>query len=261
MKKLCLVVLAIFAASLFVGYVASAKTIEEIMANVEAGAKKIKDVTGVQVLQFIIENEMVKATNKFQAKVPDKFRSETSIPIPGQKAVQQVITVCDGKTIWEYVPGPTKEDRKVIKMDLSKTAGELETYKKKLMETGFVGLSAEDILKVAEADYDIKVGKSVKLNGKEMDVIEGTLKPSAAKSAKTGAVNLPTPATISYLIGAKDGFIYKIEGKDKAGKTVLSISYENLKFNTGIKDTVFKFKPPKGVEVFDASEVAPHVVK
>jgi len=255
MKRLSLLI-AGTALALFSGLClpAAARTLDEVMANVEKTAA-LKDVRGIQIVKFVVEGEAVTARNHFAAKRPDRFRSETRIPIPGAKSVQKIITVCDGKDIWQYIMG---EDRRVIKMNLSSAAGQLKDYKKKFLETGYGVVDAEGLIKMAGADYDIKVAGTAKLNGIDMDVIEGTLKPGS-KPASGSA--LQTPVKIRYLISPKDGFVYKTEGFDKAGKSILEISYEGLKFNTGVADKEFTFTPPKGVEVFDAAEVMPHVAK
>jgi len=232
-----------------------AKNLTDVMANMEKGITTLKDVQGVQTLKFMVENELVTANNTFKAKSPDKFWSETRIPVAGSRKVQKVLTVCDGKNVWQYIPGP--EDKKVIKMNLSAAAGQLDAYQKKFMASGYGIVGSEGLLKLANADYDLKVAGAAKIKGMDMDVLEGTLKGTA----KPGSWTLPTPARIKYSVGAKDGFIYKMEGFNKAGKLVLEISHENLKFNAGIPDKVFAFTPPKGVEVFEATEVAPHVVK
>jgi len=232
-----------------------ARTLEEVMLEMEKSAANLKDVKGVQKVKFMLEREMVTVTNTFVAKTPNKFKAETSIPIPGTKKVQKVLTVCDGKTIWQETMAP--EEKKVIRMKLSDVAGKLDEYQKKILGSGAGMIGAEALLKLANADYDLKVTGTTTLGGKTMDVLEGTLKTTA----KPGQMTLPTPAKIKYLVGASDGFVYKVEGWDKAGKSILEISYENIKFNTGVSDKTFSYQPPKKVEVIDAAEVAPYVIK
>ncbi|HOJ39355.1 MAG TPA: hypothetical protein PKX93_08705 [bacterium] len=232
-----------------------ARTLEEVMAEMEKGAANLKDVKGTQIVKFMLEKEMVTVKNNFVAKTPNKFRAETSIPIPGTKKTQKVLTVCDGTTIWQETMAP--EERKVIRMKLSDVAGKLDEYQQKILGSGAGMVGAEALVKLANADYDLKVTGQVTHGGKAMDVLEGKLKGSA----KPGQMTLPTPAKIKYLVGAADGFVYKVEGWDKAGKSILEISYENIKFNTGVPDKTFSYTPPKKVEVVDAAEVAPYVIK
>jgi outer membrane lipoprotein-sorting protein len=125
------------------------------------------------------------------------------------------------------------------------------------MQSGYGIVGSEGLMKMANADYDLKVAGTAKIRGMEMDILEGKLKGTA----KPGSWTLPTPAKVKYYVGAQDGFIYKMEGLDKAGKLILEISHENLKFNAGVPDKVFSFVPPKGVEVFEATEIAPQVIK
>jgi len=179
MKKLCMVVLVMFAACVLVGYAAPAKpaakpagkTIDQIMLDVEAGAKNIQSITGEQTVEFMLEGSMVKAVSTFKAKTPDKFHSETAFPIKGQKT-EKILTVCDGKTIWQYVPG-TKEERKVIKMDLKAISGKLDQYQKQFLSVasrilkphGRVAYSVctisigecEEVVAFAEAHCDLEL--------------------------------------------------------------------------------------------------------
>ncbi|MCX5641931.1 MAG: hypothetical protein NTY10_01615 [Candidatus Omnitrophica bacterium] len=240
-----------------------ARTLGEVMTSVEKGVATLKDVTGTQTIKFVLGNDTVTAENIFVAKAPDKFRAETVIPIPGQKKTQKIETVCDGKYIWQHVLPP--EEQKIIKMDLASAPGMAAQYQKKFMETGYGVVGVDNLLKMVGADYDIKVVGTEKLAGQEMDVLEGALlkkKPAKTSNEKTIAGwNLPVPARIKYLIGVKDGFIYHTQGFDKEGKVMLEIGYKNLKFNTGVKDKTFVFKLPKGVPVFEATEVVPSLVK
>lgn len=241
---------------------ATAKTLGDVMTSVEKGAAALKDVKGTQTIKFVMGNDTITAENVFVAKTPNLFRAETVIPIPGKKTAQKVLTVCDGKYIWQQVLPP--EEQKIIKMDMASAPGMAEKYQKKFMETGYGVVGAESLLKMAGADYDIKVAGVTKLEGKDMDILEGMLKPAPAKPAAAKSVagwNLPVPAKIRYLVGAKDGFIYETVGYDKMGKVMLDISYKGLKFNTGVTDKTFAFKAPKGVPVFEANEVVPSLVK
>ncbi|MCM8768727.1 MAG: hypothetical protein NC911_03470 [Candidatus Omnitrophica bacterium] len=253
MKKLVLALIGV--CLMVIATPGMARTLEEVMAEMEKGAATLKDVKGVQIVKFMLEKEMVTVKNNFLAKVPDKFRAETSIPIPGTKKIQKVLTVCDGTTIWQETMAP--EERKVIKMKLADMAGKLDAYQQKILGTGGGMVGADALLKLANADYDLKVTGTATLGGKTMDVLEGKLKGAA----KPGQMTLPTPAKIKYLVGAADGFVYKVEGWDKAGKSVLEISYEDIKFNTGVPDKTFTYKPPAKVEVIDAAEVAPFVIQ
>ena len=238
-----------------------ARTLNDVMASVEKGVTALKDIKGTQVIKFAFEKDLITAQNIFSAKTPNKFRAETLITVPGKKQAQKVITVCDGKYVWQHVLPP--EEEKVIKMNLAEAPGVAAKYQKTFMETGYGVVGVEDLLKLAGADYDIKVSGSAKLDGKDVDVVEGMLKKGSSK-ADAKAVsgwNLPVPARIKYQIGVKDGFIYKTEGFDKAGKLMLEISYKNLKFNTGLADSQFTFKAPRKVAVIDATEVLPGLGK
>lgn len=240
-----------------------ARTLGEVMTSVEKGVATLKDVKGTQTIKFVLGNDTIMAENSFITKAPDKFRADTVIPIPGQKKTQKVLTVCDGKYIWQQILPP--EEQKVIKMDLASAPGMAAQYQKKFMQTGYGIVGVDNLLKLVGADYDLKVVGTTKLAGQEMDVLEGVLlKKSPAKTAKAKTVagwNLPVPARIKYLVGVKDGFIYQTQGFDKEGKVMLEIGYKNLKFNTGVSDKLFVFKLPKGVPVFEATEVLPSLVK
>lgn len=240
-----------------------ARTLGEVMTSVEKGVATLKDVKGTQTIKFVLGKDTITAENIFVTKAPDKFRADTLIPIPGQKKTQKVRTVCDGKYIWQHILPP--EEQKIIKMDLAAAPGMAAQYQKKFMQTGYGVVGVDNLLSMAGADYDIKVTGTTKLAGQDMDVLEGTLlkkKPAKTSGAKAVAGwNLPVPAKIKYLIGVKDGFIYQTQGFDAAGAVMLDIGYKNLKFNTGVSDKEFVFKPPKGVPVFEATEVVPSLVK
>ncbi|MFA5394268.1 MAG: hypothetical protein WC081_07015 [Candidatus Ratteibacteria bacterium] len=240
-----------------------ARTLGEVMTSVEKGVATLKDVTGTQTIKFVLGNDTITAENIFITKAPDKFRAETILPIPGKASKQKVLTVCDGKYIWQHILPP--EEQKIIKMDLAAAPGMVAQYQKKFMQTGYGVVGVDSLMKMIGADYDLKVSGATKLAGKDMDVLEGVLlkkKPAKTPGAKAVAGwNLPVPAKIKYLVGVKDGFIYQTQGFDKDGKVMLDIAYKNLKFNTGVLDKVFVFKLPKGVPVFEATEVVPSLVK
>jgi len=257
MKKVLWVSLAVLAISFFAGKTLQAKTLEEIMASVQKSADALQTIKGKQNVKFLFEGELITMQNEFMAKTPDKFRSITRIPIPNSKKTQEILTVCDGTVIYQWTKKPEQE--KVIKMTLASVAGKLDTYQKKFVSSGYGMADPEALLGALGSDYDIKVTGTEKLGALTMDVIQGSLKGTGGKAAKNWL--FPTPAKIKYLIG-QDGFIYRIVGTDKAGAVVLDIGYAGLKFNDKtVTDKLFTFKAPKGVEVFEATEIMPFAVQ
>jgi len=252
LKKILVVLMFAFlvigqASGVFAGRV---YTLEDVVMEMESKLPNLKDAKGTQIVKIYFEGKLHTLRNNFLAKIPDRFKMTTSVPTPGTIEFTKVLTVFDGKTIWHYTSSP--EEKRVIKWDLStKKGSKFATQYMDRFKDSFSLIVPEKIIKMISADYDIKyVGKKTR-GGKRVYVLRGTAKETPESLGE----GIPAPAIVEYNIGVKDGFVYLTKAMDSNGKVIVSIAYENLKFNTGISNEEFKFQPPKGVEIFNAEEL------
>ena len=137
--------------------------------------------------------------------------------------IDEVISFCDGKNIWNYLP---KEKQVQVSL-YDKNDG---------------SVSPEKIFSIWEKDYMYRIKEKKSLNGKAVTVIE--LSPSTNKSASIFKIDVTiNPATnelISFLVYEKNGT-----------RTTYTVS--TMVPNTAYADTYFVFDPKqyKGVEVIE----------
>ncbi len=137
--------------------------------------------------------------------------------------IDEVISFCDGKNIWNYLP---KEKQVQVSL-YDKNDG---------------SISPEKIFSIWEKDYMYRIKEKKTLNGKAVTVIE--LSPATNKSASIFKIDVTVnPATnelLSFLVYEKNGT-----------RTTYTVS--TVVPNTVYADTYFIFDPKlyKGVEVIE----------
>jgi len=224
------------------------RSVEDVLELMEKRLPDLKDAKGIQIVKIRFEGHLLTLRNYFKAKIPDKFRIETAIPTPGTTEITKVLCIFDGKVIWHYTSSP--EEKRVIKWDLSKAEGtKLANKFIKRFKDSFSLIIPEKIMKLLSAEYKLEFGGSRIFRGKKVYIIRGRAEEVLEEK------EIPAPAVVEYYIGADNGFIYRTRAVDERGNLVASIEYKDVEFNTGIPDTDFTFKVPKGAEVFDASEI------
>lgn len=137
--------------------------------------------------------------------------------------IDDVISTCDGKTIWNYLPS-----EKQIQISLyNKTDG---------------NISPEKLFTFWEKDFIYRVKEKKVLNGKNVVIIEmsPTTKKNGAVFKIDLTINTATNEIISFLIYEKNG-------------TRTTYSITTLSSNVAMDDSLFIFDPKKfpGVEVID----------
>jgi outer membrane lipoprotein-sorting protein len=102
---------------------------------------------------------------------------------------------------------------------------------------------------LAMRDYTL-IGSDT-LNGQPVFVLDGVLKKDAVLPAQEAEMMKMMGKKRLY-IGKEDGFLRKAEDFDKENKTIIiTMEHTNIKLNPDLPDSLFKYQPPKGVEVFD----------
>lgn len=193
-----------------------------ILKKIDEKQKSVETMKGQFVQRkslSLLQNEVVsKGTMYF--KRPQRMVWEYKEP-------EKNTMIVNGNIVWFYLP----DLKEATKFDLSQKAEIKSIFEK--MAIG-MGQSGEEMKK----SYDVLFLKKVKKSDKNIIVLQ----------------LIPKDAAISnffkkiHLWFEEDGALYKTELFERNNDMTI-IEFKNMKFNTAISDSVFDFKPPKGVKV------------
>jgi outer membrane lipoprotein-sorting protein len=152
------------------------------------------------------------------------------------------VTMCDGKTVWSYVPNLDGKGKQVAyKIDLEKLR---EKWSDEELAARGVLIGADPFQGIA-ADK-IKFVETARLDGTDCFRFEV---PPPAREGKAQSV-----ARMVLLVGVKDGIVREQETfsalGDRLGRRRMKVLETD--FVTTAKD--FSFTPPEGCEVVDVTE-------
>lgn len=193
-----------------------------ILKKIDEKQKSVETMKGQFVQRkslSLLQNEVVsKGTMYF--KRPQRMVWEYKEP-------EKNTMIVNGDIVWFYLP----DLKEATRFDLSQKAEIKSIFEK--MAIG-MGQSAEEMKK----SYDVSLLKKIKKSDKNIIVLQ----------------LIPKDAAISnffkkiHLWFEEDGALYKTELFEKNNDMTI-IEFKNMKFNASISDSVFDFKPPKGVKV------------
>jgi len=236
-------------------------TPEKILEFVKKERADVKSLTATMSMITYVMNNETATKGKIFLKGEDNFRLEGKISAMGGIMNYDTLMISDGKIFWQVMIAPDGKPRQVMKFSA-------EMFKDMPGAEGLGGLFSQqtgsDPFETAEKtseSFDLKYTGKRELNGEEVYIIEGTIKEETASRlekifAMTGAKPEDSvPAALKMQISTSTGVPLKIEQKTKSGKPYMNIEYSEIKFNTGLKDELFTYTPPEGVNVMDLSKI------
>ena len=96
-----------------------------------------------------------------------------------------------------------------------------------------------------KAYYDFKLLEKLTLDGKDLHVVEGTIRNMRPQSGR-----LQLPYKVKCFIGS-EGFIYRIESLRIDDVQQASVEYRNVVFNEGVATEQFAYTIPQHAFVMD----------
>ena len=215
----------------------------EVLAGYQAKLDTIKDMW----LKSEIQNAK---GEKFQAEVWLKLPNKLKLKITGalDRATQETF-VMDGTTFWGQVTfaGGTV----VYKMD--------QKLFEKAKPGGLNSLAQVDLrkaLQVLKQECAVAIGFSVRVDGKTMHVLNARTKPTVKYDPKDLIqASLPQVKSIKLYVNKEDMLLYRVGLFGTDIKPFLTITAQEVKTNTALEDTLFKYTPPKGAAVLDLTKL------
>ncbi len=237
----------------------SAETLEDIIALVEKQGATIKDMCYTIKMDMDVMGQKVSAEGEMRMKMPGKMAVETvtRATSQGRRSDVKMKVVTDGEVMWQEV----------------NTAGECRVNR---VDLKAAGLRAQDIgmgpvspgaVNPAKALGDLKNMMDVIVlddatlpDGQKAWVVEGKFKPGTLGTMPQaeGADAEKMKALLSGMrmyIGQADRLIRRMDFLSGEGEPTGTMSFENMRVNTGLGDEVFAYTPPAGAAVTDMTEM------
>jgi outer membrane lipoprotein-sorting protein len=215
----------------------------EVLAGYQAKLDTIKD------MWLKGEAQTVKG-EKFQAEAWLKFPNKLKLKVTGAlgRASEETF-VMDGTTVWGQVS--FAGGAVVYKMD--------QKLFEKARPGGLNSLAQVDLNKALETlkkECAVAIGFSVRVDGKTMHVLNARTKPTVTYDPKDlMQASMPQVKNIRIYIDKEDMLLYRVDLLSTDIKPFLSITAREVKTNTGIQETVFKYSPPSGAAVLDLTKL------
>ncbi len=212
MKKLALCIVFLVLGALVLG--CTQMNARNIAKMAEEKYKTVKDMKGTMVVTTNFLGKKKVGVIKFAMKKPDKYWSDS----------ENNTIVSNGTVMWIY----DKKKNEVTKIKLPHIKRPKFDY----------GKLIEEMLK----GNDVKLLGSEKVGGRDCYVIE-VIPKNRTFYSKT--------LHITSKLWIDKEYWYPLKIELNYGKFSITIEYRNVKFNTGIPDSFFEFKPPEGAKVVE----------
>jgi len=170
------------------------------------------------------------------------FEQETRLPSvsSAEKGNGSVYFKKGGKMLWHY---KKPEEQKII-LD-GKTLWIYIPAEKQVMKNNFSAVPQHIVVDIFRGHIVIKDKFSVELLSQEGAVVALELVPREYD---------PTVKKLRLWFDYEKKVIIKTQLEDELG-TQTTLVFKNIAVDKGVKDTLFEFTPPKGVEVFEPPQV------
>jgi len=212
-------IVAIIMGAMFAGCVEDMSP-EQIATEMQQKQDSIEDITMTMSYSNLYNFGEDRITEiEYIGKKPNMMRMEYILP--AEMAGQ--VMVLDGKTLWMYYPA----ENQVITVEVPEIDQPFETDPVEFIE---------EVLNNSETSL---LGSEI-IDGRSTYVIDMIPK-------ETGKLFLHGKTI--FWVDKETWMPLKIEMYDNEGKLVNTMEYKNIEINTGVPDSVFKFKIPEGAEV------------
>ncbi len=199
--------------------------VDEIATNFREKYESVKNFSANFEQTTIVAGTKRVARGKLSFQKPNLLRQEYSDPANPENMTQLI--VADGKIIWSYTPLINQ----ITKQELIQDESRME------LMPGF-GRSLENI----EKNYSLSLAEDELAEKIGIHVVE--LIPRNQ--------NLGSGAMFDVLqvwIRDVDSVPVQFKYKDQKNETTFVLSFKEVKINENLDESVFKFEPPKGVQI------------
>ncbi len=203
----------------------SAIDVDEIAKNFRKKYESVKNFSANFEQTTIVADTKRVASGKVSFQKPNLLRQEYCDPANPEKMTQLI--VADGKIIWSYTPLINQ----ITKQELIQDESRMELL------PGF-GRSLENVeknysLSLAEDELAEKTG----VHGVELIPRNQNRGPGAIFDV------------LQVWIRDVDSVPVQFKYKDQKNETTFVLSFKDVKINENLDESVFKFEPPKGVQI------------
>jgi len=219
----------------------------ELLSALKAKAEKIQDATFTFNQTTRAMGQEILRAGEVTMKLPDKVHMKVTTAMPMGSMNQSVIS--DGHILWQISEIPTM-GQQIVRFDLT----EVDSSDRKGMRTGLLGGLVDPSV---VGDPDRLAGRfDIKILGREASPL-GETYVLEFNPKKEGAGRI---GRIKRWLGAKDGFLYKIEMYTVSGDLMMTQEIKEVRFNTGPSDDLFQFTPPEGAQIQDGNEMMKQIM-
>ena len=213
---------------------------QQKLAEIKSKVEDIKSYKVTMKMEMDMMGQSMLTEGKMAFKKPDKFYMKSETNIMGG-ATQELFS--SGDTMWTYMPKmgmATKMDMKKLKAAGKAQAG---MGGQGDITDPFKGFSKDAIKYIEMKETD------------EGKVYVFETKPDFGSQMPPGATgHQMLPAKIIIWINIETGLPTKTIMIGKNGATMMEQTYSDFQINPTIKDSVFEFTPPEGVQVMDMTK-------
>ncbi len=199
--------------------------VNEIAKNFRKKYESVKNFSANFEQTTIVANTKRVARGKLSFQKPNLLRQEYSDPANPENITQLI--VADGKIIWSYTPLINQ----ITKQELMQDEDRMELL------PGF-GRSLENV----DKNYSLSLMADELAEKNGIHVVELTPKNQAFGSSTMFDV-------LQVWIRDVDSVPVQFKYKDHKNETTFVLSFKDVKINENLDESVFKFEPPKGVQI------------
>lgn len=247
---------------------ADAATLEEVLEDIASKSQALETYSADVKTDMNMGGMMMNIGGAVQGK-GNMMHMTTSIDMMQQKI--NMTMILDAANIM-WMDMDMMGMKQVMKMDMTKMAA-MQEEMMGMMPGGLGGMGGmggmqgdpRKMLEQMKEIMDITYTGTEQLNGENVHAFDAKMKPEALEemnSAMAGSDAAAMGMDIASMMGAMkmkfgvaDGFPRSMQMLDKTGSPWMTQTYENLKFNEPMDDSLFTYTPAEGVMVMDMTEM------
>jgi outer membrane lipoprotein-sorting protein len=226
-------------------------TAEKVLKSAKSARDEVNDMSANISVEVKLNGKKITKKGTVQYRDDKKFRIESVVTFPGDRAPINVLTVSDGKTLWKVVRNAKGDVRDISKVDLAR----IDEIVPALVKPG-MGTTPD--LEALARHFALTCTGTETVLGDDTYVLAG--KPDAAKIKDADALKKVVPESVKFYISTVHGFPLKIEHLHESGRKV-TVVFEKVKINTGLRESLFSFIPPRGAPVFYATDIVEAMIE
>lgn len=229
---------------------------EKIVTAIKESRKNVEDFFATIIQQNNMGRMNMELSGPVYFKNPNKFRLEFDIIGMDGGYNMKSLAVFNGSIVWQAQISPKGKVLNVIKSELDENTPMGKGMNRQMR------IDPWSQFEQVNEEYDITSIKEEKIDNRQVYVLQMQIKEKAKNEmtrmmeayGNTEQINF-VPEKVVFYWDKEGGYGQKFEVFNTQGVLVSGVVYKDVRINSGLKEELFQYAPPEGVNVIDMAKM------